>query len=356
LKFQVIDEEGFPISLICPRCEIDLTSAARFKKISLIGDSYFRKQCKQEPDIELMAVYEQDQEVFQEEFDMQEEEIFENEEVIAEEVEDNQFEIISDEQVEVLDEFAEDMIAYDEDPETEDLVEINVKRRRLPRKQSDSATYKHRCEFCGSVYPNRKRLQNHIQVNHVHLSEADLLECRMCGKKFKLQSYLETHIRNIHTDNPMNHRRHVSCSQCGKVLKSTIALKNHEALHTSTQLPDEIFKPYQCDKCGLRFRLKSYIFNHIHNVHLKNKYRCDICQLGFYKRYELEDHYRMHNNERPILCEFEGCGKTFARAKNYQIHQRVHTGERPYACEFCQRTFQHFIDRKRHIMTHVSAF
>lgn len=351
---QIVDEEGFPVSLICPRCEIDLTSAARFKKISLIGDSYFRKQCKQEPDLQLMAVYEQDQEVFQEEFvDMQEEEILENEEIIAE---GNDFEIISDEQVEVLDEFAEDIIAFEEDPEiSENLIEISVKGKRLPR-QSNASHYRHRCNFCNRFYPNRKRLNDHIQVNHVDIPEADLLECRMCGKKFKIQSYLETHIRNIHTDNPMNHRRHVSCSQCGKVLKSTIALKNHEALHASSALPDEVFKPFQCDKCGLRFRLKSYVFNHIHNVHLKNKYKCDICNLGFYKRYELEDHYRMHTNERPIVCEFEGCGKTFARAKNYQIHQRVHTGERPYACEFCDRTFQHFIDRKRHTMSHVSDF
>jgi uncharacterized Zn-finger protein len=273
-----------------------------------------------------MSTYEeeQDQEIFKEEFiDIQDEEILENEEEVSGEDfhTTDQYVIVSEENVEVLDEFAADIIEYEEGAVTsEELIE-DVKTRS--RGQSSGTSHKHKCEYCDSSYPNKKRLQNHIQVNHVQFSDADLLQCRMCGKRFKLQSYLETHIRNIHTDNPMNHRRHVKCSQCGKVLKSTIALRNHEALHTahSIQMPDEVFKRFQCDKCGLRFRLKSYIFNHIHNVHLKNKYKCDICQLGFYKRYELEDHYRVHTNERPITCEFEGCGKTFARLKNYKIHQ-----------------------------------
>ena len=128
--------------------------------------------------------------------------------------------------------------------------------------------------------------------------------------------------RNQHTDNPMKHRQKVPCSICGKVLKSIVALKNHEDKHIADSLPESETKKFSCDLCGMRFRLKCYVFNHMNNVHLRNKYPCEFCGKGFYKKYEKMEHVvRMHTNERPILCEFEGCGKTFARQKNYNIHK-----------------------------------
>lgn len=120
----------------------------------------------------------------------------------------------------------------------------------------------------------------------------------------------------------MKHRQKVPCSICGKVLKSIVALKNHEDKHIADSLPDSETKKFSCDVCGLRFRLKCYVFNHMNNVHLRNKYPCEFCGKGFYKKYEKMEHVvRMHTNERPITCEFEGCGKTFARQKNYNIHK-----------------------------------
>lgn len=120
----------------------------------------------------------------------------------------------------------------------------------------------------------------------------------------------------------MKHRQKVPCSICGKVLKSIVALKNHEDKHVADALPESETKKFSCDLCGMKFRLKCYVFNHMNNVHLRNKYPCEFCGKGFYKKYEKMEHVvRMHTNERPIACEFEGCGKTFARQKNYNIHK-----------------------------------
>ncbi|CAG9812299.1 unnamed protein product [Chironomus riparius] len=355
-QIKIIEIDKTVPALICPRCTIDLTSASRFKKISLVADSYFHK---------LLQPHE-DQFLNQDNNETKEpekiEEIQQDEEVKDEEVE-----------IEVLDEYLDDIIEYDEFEEVPEALKddntteeyflipieseipqekpktpIDVKRRIVTGNKNI-----HEC-FCGAKFVSPHRLSNHIKVRHTEIPDEDKLTCLTCGKKFKIQEYLELHIRNQHTDNPMKHRQKVPCSICGKVLKSIVALKNHEDKHIADSLPESETKKFSCDLCGMRFRLKCYVFNHMNNVHLRNKYPCEFCGKGFYKKYEKMEHVvRMHTNERPILCEYEGCGKTFARQKNYNIHKRIHTNERPFSCEYCEKTFIHFIDKKRHVMTHT---
>lgn len=168
-----------------------------------------------------------------------------------------------DDQVEVLEEY---LIEYDEvkdEQESDQLYETEYIDATLYGSRSPKATKspktskrpRHGCH-CGKTFASMMRLKNHQQVKHTEIAEEDMFACYTCGKKFKLQSYLEIHIRNIHTENPVKYRSPVSCSICGKVLKSAEALKNHEEMHTIAFLPEDQVKKYSCDLCGMRFRLK----------------------------------------------------------------------------------------------------
>lgn len=222
----------------------------------------------------------------------------------------------------MIEEYLDDMFEYEIVTVEEEQPKPPVMQPpKAPKSRKSSNRSVHTC-FCGQSFPSQVRYSNHYKIKHTNVPDEEMLHCMMCGKKFKIQSYLEMHIRNVHTDNPMKHRQRVACSICGQILKSLTALKNHEEKHTLDLMPEKDVKKFQCDLCGMKFRMKSYVFNHINNAHLRTKYSCEYCQKGFYKRYELSEHViRFHTHERPFICEYENCGKTFARQKNYAIHK-----------------------------------
>jgi hypothetical protein len=64
----------------------------------------------------------------------------------------------------------------------------------------------------------------------------------------------------------------------------------------------------------------------------------------------LLQHRKVHLDERPLMCSFPGCKKTFKWPWARTEHMRVHTGVRPYACTEpgCTQTFRFVSDFSRH--------
>nr|CAB3267950.1 zic-like protein ZicL [Phallusia mammillata] len=81
---------------------------------------------------------------------------------------------------------------------------------------------------------------------------------------------------------------------------------------------------------------------------------CSRAAKAFKAKYKLVNHLRVHTGEKPFVCNFPGCGKTFGRSENLKIHKRTHTGEKPFPCKFpgCDRRFGNSSDRKKHSYMH----
>lgn len=50
----------------------------------------------------------------------------------------------------------------------------------------------------------------------------------------------------------------------------------------------------------------------------------------------------MHSDERPYICSYPNCGKSFKRSRDQTSHHRsVHSGEKPHSCTYsgCERAF-----------------
>uniref|UniRef100_A0A0M3HIH3 C2H2-type domain-containing protein n=1 Tax=Ascaris lumbricoides TaxID=6252 RepID=A0A0M3HIH3_ASCLU len=76
---------------------------------------------------------------------------------------------------------------------------------------------------------------------------------------------------------------------------------------------------------------------------------CDR-EEAFKAQYMLVVHMRRHTGEKPNVCSFPGCDKSYSRLENLKTHMRTHTGERPYKCEYanCGKAFSNASDRAKH--------
>lgn len=54
------------------------------------------------------------------------------------------------------------------------------------------------------------------------------------------------------------------------------------------------------------------------------KYECMYCGKGFTRPSSLKIHLNSHTGERPFVCTFEGCGRSFSVLSNMRRHARVH--------------------------------
>jgi uncharacterized Zn-finger protein len=85
------------------------------------------------------------------------------------------------------------------------------------------------------------------------------------------------------------------------------------------------------------FSQRQKLIRHI-RTHVGYKaYRCDDCGKCFLEAHALKQHVRVHTNERPYPCTFEGCGKGFKTSSALTAHMRGHKGERPFVCVCGQR-------------------
>uniref|UniRef100_A0A8B9JPU3 Zinc finger protein 143a n=1 Tax=Astyanax mexicanus TaxID=7994 RepID=A0A8B9JPU3_ASTMX len=66
-------------------------------------------------------------------------------------------------------------------------------------------------------------------------------------------------------------------------------------------------------------------------------------------------HLFLHSGEKPFMCPYEGCGRSFTTSNICKVHVRTHTGERPYHCPEpgCDRAFASATNYKNHIRIHT---
>eukprot|EP00041_Stephanoeca_diplocostata_P009962 m.157378 g.157378 ORF g.157378 m.157378 type:complete len:482 (-) comp17968_c0_seq1:18-1463(-) len=109
--------------------------------------------------------------------------------------------------------------------------------------------------------------------------------------------------------------------------------------------------PWRCELCMKEFTLKRNLKRHVrlHDEAEATKYKCDWVNCGktFARASDYNDHRNTHEGIKPHVCKV--CKKRFVRNSDLKLHQRRHEKQKPYACMHCNRAFLRSCDLTAHM-------
>uniref|UniRef100_A0A1A8MKH7 Zinc finger and BTB domain containing 16b n=1 Tax=Nothobranchius pienaari TaxID=704102 RepID=A0A1A8MKH7_9TELE len=148
----------------------------------------------------------------------------------------------------------------------------------------------------------------------------------------------------------MRHEGHAKsqqcCGECGLQLHSRQAIEQHRRLHNEE-------KGNSCEYCGKHFqdsmRLRMHMLSHTAPA---EALVCDQCGATFSSEDALEAHRQTHTGtDMAVFCLL--CAKRFQTQKALQQHMEVHAGMHSYICSHCERPFPSHTTLKRHLRSHT---
>ncbi|OXA41533.1 Zinc finger and SCAN domain-containing protein 10, partial [Folsomia candida] len=117
------------------------------------------------------------------------------------------------------------------------------------------------CQICGASLTNQRYLDDHIFNWHTKQRN---FPCPKCPKIFKLDKYLEKHVKKKHPPGSKETSRDYACPQCDKGFPSSLSLQRHtQIVHAD---------PVICHKAG---RGKEFARKTELHLHLKKNHRCE---------------------------------------------------------------------------------
>uniref|UniRef100_A0A182T196 C2H2-type domain-containing protein n=1 Tax=Anopheles maculatus TaxID=74869 RepID=A0A182T196_9DIPT len=200
------------------------------------------------------------------------------------------------------------------------------------------------CEVCKEIHQNLDKHMIKAHTAETSLPDEKNYSCEHCGKMFKYQTNLRSHIDRVHGV------KDVCCEICKKYF-------NHKALsaHKRSAHTDEMF---MCEHCPKMFKTRSGLESHKsdHDETLRKSVKCTICGKEMRRGASMAKHMKtIHSQEDPVKCDL--CGKMF-RTTFHMLRHRANTcsatiSSRPYKCEVCGKGFAMKLTMTEHMTTHT---
>ena len=249
------------------------------------------------------------------------------------------------------------------------------------------------CSGCGTEFPTRNRLENHINRKGGgeepkcpgKVSGARLIyPCKLCGKLFTRKDNLRSHLRTYTVQdvsdkygNKSQKRSHgvsscTDCTICGKSFGGSSLLVLHSLTHKSQKHDlenvQQSSKLHRCKRCGKVFTFLSTLKQHEHSCktlqneaeaskQIKTSYNCTKCASVFNSQLQLTGHSRVHSVlAKPHKCPI--CDGRFLNPAQLRLHLVSHesgnlfknkNGENSFTCTKCDISFGNSHNLGRHL-------
>lgn len=200
--------------------------------------------------------------------------------------------------------------------------------------QQEHVDFWHECELCGSSLRTVEQLQAHCRLHEPYRG----FRCRECGSDFRFAKTLQLHLARGH-ERPT---RKYKCPHCERKFESNRDCLTHVRSHTGE-------RPFVCAQCpNKRLATRDGLLKHRATKHGIGDYRCDQCGRCFVSRGGLDDHLRVHTDERPFECD--ECDKAFRHKGVLKSHKRLHALPE-FLCVPCGKRFA----RRGYLMDHYGT-
>lgn len=147
-----------------------------------------------------------------------------------------------------------------------------------------------------------------------------------------------------------------TCPICGYKTYSLFKLDNHKRIHSED-------REFICTTCGKGFKQLSQLRNH-NVIHLDRK---NMPEKRWYSEQECDICHRTFSDSKCLRKHQQAvhnklkpysctyCGHMSARKAMLQLHMRQHTGEKPFVCEHCEYRTGDHNSLRRHRMRHTGT-
>ncbi|CAG7903611.1 unnamed protein product, partial [Brassica rapa] len=217
---------------------------------------------------------------------------------------------------------------------------------------------------CTASYRRKDHLNRHLLTHKGKLFKCPVENCK---SEFSIHGNISKHVKKFHTDGDSNKddtgsgdsqpsecssgQKKLVCKEvgCGKAFKYPSQLQKHEDSHVKLDSVEAFCSEIGCMKY---FTNEECLKAHIRSSH--QHVNCEICGSKHLKK-NIKRHLKTHDEDSSspgeFKCEVEGCSSTFSKPSNLQKHLKaVHEDIRPFVCGFpgCGMRFAYKHVRNNH--------